>query len=332
MALFVEPPPQMMAPLMKPLFQWTFTPHPDWDRVRRRLEKVTAWPGAPRTVRVEHTTLGGVAAELLVPPVINADTTVLYLHGGGFTVGSPRTHRALAGRLAVAMKASTYVLDYRLAPEHPWPAAEQDAVAAYRALLARGIPADRIAVAGDSAGGGLALTVAITARDAGIPAPAVLGLICPGLDISQTALNALPTTSKDIVLSPPLVRSFLTAYTNGFDGLRPSGSPLHAALAGLPPIVIDTASNDLIVSQSRELAARARAAGVTVHYTEHRGLWHVFHALAGVLPQATRALRHLAQEMVRYTNPASATPIHGKNLSASVPKSGPPRILKRDSR
>lgn len=311
MALRVTPPPRLVAPVVRGLFQWAFAPAPDWIRVRRRLEAVTAWPGAPRTVRVENTTLGGVHAERLTPAETDRDVTLLYLHGGGYTVGSARTHRAIAARLASAMRATAYVLDYRLAPEHPCPAAAEDSVAAYRELLDRDIPAQRIAVAGDSAGGGLSLVVGLTAIRERLPVPGVLGLICPGVDGSREGFAALPDITRDAVLTKAMVTSFLTAYLDGLNPNVPTTvvSPLHADLAGLPPLVIDTGSDDLIVAQARDLAAKARAAGVEVHYREHPGLWHVFHALVGILPQADRAVDHFAAQLARRLGPVA--PLHG---------------------
>jgi epsilon-lactone hydrolase len=189
-------------------------------------------------------------------------------------------------------------------------------VAAYRALLDRGIPAQRIAVAGDSAGGGLSLVVGLTAVLEQLPVPGVLGLICPGVDGGPDALGSLPDVTKDAVLTKAMVTSFLTAYLDGLNPDLPTTvvSPLHADLAGLPPLVIDTGADDLIVSQARDLAAKARAAGVEVHYREHPGLWHVFHALVGILPQADRAVDDLAAQLARRINPRPGEP--GRNRSA----------------
>lgn len=302
-------PPRVLAPGVRALFSWAFAPYPDWGRVRHRLELATSWPGAPRGVRIARDTLGGVRTEVLHPPTTHGDVTLLYFHGGGYTTGSPRTHRGLAGRLATAMAATTYVIDYRLAPEHPCPAAAVDALAAYRGLLDRGVPARQIAVAGDSAGGGLALTLALDARAEGVPMPAVLGLICPGVDASPAALHGLADQTPDPILDKRLVTAFLDAYLGEGAQELPVNvvSPLHADLAGLPPMVIESASDDLIVSHARELASRARAAGVPVQYREHLGLWHVFHAMTGLMPRAGQALDDLARTMVRTIKDQPAT-------------------------
>lgn len=301
----LTPPPRLVAPVVRVLFRWAFAPQPDWIRVRQRLEAITTWPSTTSTVHRDHTTLGGVHAERLTPQQLDHDATLLYLHGGGYTVGSARTHRALAARLANKMHATAYVLDYRLSPEHPCPAAADDCLTAYRELLNRGIPAHRIAVAGDSAGGGLALVVGLSSIQQDLPVPAVLGLSCPGVDCSTEGLAQLPDTTKEAVLTKTMVNSFLTSYLLGTDPtlLAPTLSPLHSNLAGLPPLVIDTGADDLIVGQARDLVTKARAAGIEVHYREHPGLWHVFHALVGLLPQADRAVDDLAAELARRLTP-----------------------------
>lgn len=153
-------------------------------------------------------------------------------------------------------------------------------MSAYRALLDTGLPAASIVVAGDSAGGGLSLTTALNPEPPSFPYPLASGLICPGVDNSEATQAGLPDICRDAVLAKPLVTVFLSAYLNGLDPSTPVAtvSLLRADLAGLPPLVIDTGADDLIVGQARELAALARAAGIDTRYREHPGMWHVFHA------------------------------------------------------
>jgi monoterpene epsilon-lactone hydrolase len=274
--------------------RWMFAPHATWEQRRRRMELALRLPGAPRRVAISQTRLCGVPTELLRPALTDPDRVLLYFHGGGYAVGSPRTHRALVGRLAVALRAEAYVPDYRLAPEHRYPAAFDDCLAAYRGLLAAGWPADRIVVAGDSAGAGLALALGVAARERGLPLPSALGLLCPGIDLTPEGVEALPRPGREPVLTVDLLHQFGDAYAGREGCGDPGVSPLLAELAGLPPLVIDTAENDILAGQSRRLAQRARDAGVDVHYREHPGLSHGFHSLAGVLLQADRALRDVA--------------------------------------
>ncbi|MFC9998752.1 alpha/beta hydrolase [Nocardia sp. NPDC127526] len=258
---------------------WSFGPIPDWRRARKRMNAGTRYARPPRGVRVEAGSLGGVPAEILTPPGAAADAAVLYLHGGGFAVGAPPMERPTAGAIAAAMWTTVYTLDYRLAPEFPYPAAIDDAVAAYRALLDRGIPAGRIAVAGDSAGGTLTLDLALRARDEGLPAPAVLGLICPALDLSADSLAFRCDPSREPLLSPELIREFTDAYLPGMpQDRRRAVSPLYRDITGLPPIVLQSAGDDPLAGDARRFAELAAKTGAPLRHHEYRGLWHVFHA------------------------------------------------------
>jgi acetyl esterase/lipase len=276
------------------------------------MELVLRLLGSPRGVTVSQTTLGGVPSELLRPAHIEPDRVLLYFHGGGYTVGSPRTHRALVGRLATALRAEAYVPDYRLAPEHRFPAAFDDCLAAYQELLAAGWSANRIIVAGDSAGAGLALALGVAARQRGLPLPATIGLLCPGIDFTPEGFAALPRHGREPILTLDLLHQFGDAYADRSERGHPGISPLLADLTGLPPLVIDTAENDVLVGQSRRLAQRARKAGVDVRYREYAGLSHGFHSLAGVLRQADRALNQVASALSQTGKPAH----HGNTAEA----------------
>jgi epsilon-lactone hydrolase len=287
------PPVLLRAPLWL-AGRWMFSPRATWQQRRYRMELALRLLGSPRYVAVSQTRLGSVPTELLTPAHTDPDRVLLYLHGGGYTVGSPRTHRALVGQLATALRAQAYVPDYRLAPEHRFPAAFDDSLAAYQGLLATGWPANRIIVAGDSAGGGLTLALAVAARQRELPLPATIGLICPGIDLTPQALATLPQHRREPILTIDLLRQFADTYADLDERGQPGVSPLLANLTGLPPMVIDTAENDVLVDQSRRLAHRAREAGVDVRYRENAGLSHGFHSLAGNLLQAQRALDHIA--------------------------------------
>ncbi|MGX1806682.1 alpha/beta hydrolase [Nocardia sp. NPDC055321] len=272
--------------------RWIFGAAPDWVRVRRREAAATRFARAPRGVRITAGTLGGRPAEILTPAGAPADAAVLYLHGGGFTMGSPRMLRPITGLLAETMGTVVYALDYRLAPEHLYPAAIDDATTAYRDLLARGIPAERIAVAGDSAGGDLTIELGLRVRDAGLPAPAVLGSICPVLDFSAGSAAFDCDPSREPLLSPRVIAQFTDAYLPGVSQTRRRElSPLYRDITGLPPIVLHSATDDPLGGDARRFAELAAKAGAPLRHSEYRGLWHVFHALP--MPQARAAVREL---------------------------------------
>jgi epsilon-lactone hydrolase len=286
--------PLLLRPLLRRSARWTFHPAADWATIRRRVDLISRPAPLPSTVRVTAASLAGIPAEKLTPRDVDESAVLLYLHGGGFATGSSRSHRALAGRLAATCGVLTYVLDYRLAPEHPCPAAFDDVLAAYKALVRKGWPADRILVAGDSAGAALTLMLAIAARDdPDLSLPAALGLICPPVEFDARILAVRATATTDPILTPDLIARFIEAYTTGSTDLSSLALPTRD-LTGLPPMIIDAASRDILVDDARSVASRARAAGVRVHYTEHHGQGHVFHVMAGLTAHANRALDALA--------------------------------------
>jgi acetyl esterase/lipase len=266
----------------------------DWPTRRRRMElAVGGLPLPLGDVRVSPIQLDRVPAER-VAPATAGQLTLLYLHGGGYTVGSARTHRWLGARLASRLNATGYVLDYRLAPEHGYPAASDDALAAYRALVKVGKP---VVVAGDSAGGGLALSVALAARAAELPAPAAIGLLYPWLDLTAEGMAALPAAPREPMLTAELLGQFADAYVPESQRGGERVSPLRADLTGLPPIVLDACGDDLLVDQARDLADRVRSTGGRIEYREHPGAFHGYHALAPLVPGTTEAVDSFAQTL-----------------------------------
>lgn len=272
---------------------WWFSAAPDWEKVRRREAAGTRFSRAPRGVAVTAGELGGRPVEILTPADAPADAAVLYLHGGGFTMGTPQMMRPLTGLLAQAMNTTVYALDYRLAPEHTYPAAIDDTVAAYRALLARGIPAERIAVVGDSAGGDLSIELGLRLRDKRWPVPAVLGSICPVLDFSSESAAFSCGPTREPLLTPQVVRAFSEAYLPGTSQEeRRALSPMYRDITGLPPIVLHSATDDPLSGDARRFADKAAKAGVPLRHREYRGLWHVFHAMP--MRQSREAVREMA--------------------------------------
>lgn len=221
---------------------------------------------------------------------------VLYLHGGGYTVGSPGTHASLTSHLARAANCDVLVPDYRLAPEHPYPAALDDAVMAYRALLER-FPPERLVLAGDSAGGGLALCTTLALRRQGLPLPAALVLISPWVDLSLSGPSVVTLGARDPMLSKTWLQRAGDAYRGSIDDADPRVSPLFDALDGLPPMLIQVGGDEILLDDSRRLAARAQAIGVPVTLEIEDGYWHDFQVHAGVLRAADAALGRIAAFM-----------------------------------
>jgi acetyl esterase/lipase len=272
-----------------------FRPGVSWPVGRRLVEVGLSVPPPPSSTRFTRLTIAGVPCEEVRAPGAAVGTSaLLYLHGGGYVVCSPRTHRAITVAMAAAFGAPVIVPDYRLAPEHPHPAAFEDALAVWHGL---NLPPGSVAVAGDSAGGSLALELALSLPDP--DRPAALGLICPWL---QPALDAQPTrwlVPGDVLLSPDLLHRFAAAY---FDGASAS-APLDADLAGLPPVIVHTASDDTIREDGERFVGLARAAGVTVTHEQMHGFWHDAHLSAGLLAEPVRgASARMAAQLATYVS------------------------------
>lgn len=239
----------------------------------------------PRGTFIEPVTLAGRPAERVSVGASQRPRAVLYLHGGGYVLGAPKMYRALAGYLALASGAVVYTLDYRLAPEHPYPAALDDAVAAFRELATSGgYPPAQLAVAGDSAGGGLAVGVARAATDAGLR-PGALVLLSPWTDPADEDMP-----ERDFVVNKKWGRASAALYCGDADPADPGYAPMHARLDGLPPTLIHVGAREVLNAQIKRFAARSAAAGVDVRLREFPTLWHSGHMDAGLLREATEAV------------------------------------------
>ncbi|MHB6904227.1 alpha/beta hydrolase [Streptomyces sp. CB02959] len=221
--------------------------------------------------------------------------TILYFHGGGWVFGSPETALSLTGNLVARTGLGAYSPDYRLAPEHPFPAAIEDTLSAYRALLDRGEDPSAIVFAGDSAGGGLAVTTCLAARDADLPLPAAVLAFSPGTDATRTGESMDTKEGIDPIFTRAALEHTGAMYLAGADPHQPLLSPaVHADLTGLPPMLIQVGANEVLLDDSTRLAARARAAGVDVILDVTADVPHVFQSFAGVLDEADEALDRAA--------------------------------------
>jgi len=256
---------------------------------RRWLRVMSGSAPLPRDTVREQGGLGGVPAEYLRP---RAETrgVVLYLHGGAYIIGSPATHRNLTMRLARELGSGVYALDYRLAPEHPFPAAVEDVVTAYRALLDSGYAPGDISIAGDSAGGGLTLAAALKLRDEGLPQPGSLITLSPWVDLTNEQLNL---SVNDAMLKPSYGRFAAAHYVNGRSLVDPLVSPVYGDLSGLAPVLVQVGSEEMLLNDARRIVERAQAAGVHAELQVYPDMWHVFQAHAGLLPVADQALERI---------------------------------------
>jgi acetyl esterase/lipase len=250
---------------------------------------------APDDVVVTPVDAGGVPGEWVEAPEAVDDRVVLYLHGGGYHMGSLASHRLLVSRLSAEAGARVLSLDYRLAPEHPFPAAVDDAVAAYRWLLGQGVSADRVAIAGDSAGGGLTLATLLALRDAGDSLPACAVPISPWTDLEGTGESMRTRADVDIMIKPDKIKEGVDWYAAGHDLRDPYVSPLHGNYAGVPPLLIHVGDAEVLLDDAVRVAGRARAAGVDVTLEVWDEMPHVFQAFVSLLPEADQAVARIGE-------------------------------------
>ena len=260
----------------------------------RALFEQMATP-AEADIRCEPVKAGGVPAEWISAPGAARDRAVLYLHGGGYVVGSIKTHRDLMGRVSRAAKARVLGLDYRLAPEHPFPAAVDDALAAYKWMLQQDLQPSRIAVAGDSAGGGLVIATLVAIRDAKLAMPAAGVCLSPWVDLEGIGDSMKTREQADPVVRRDMLTQMATAYLGGKNVRTPLAAPLYADLKGLPPLLIQVGDAETLLDDSNRLAQRARAAGVEVKLEVWPEMIHVFQLFAGFLPERQQAVDGLGQ-------------------------------------
>ncbi|HEX2347639.1 MAG TPA: alpha/beta hydrolase [Ktedonobacterales bacterium] len=247
-----------------------------------------------RGVAITPVVAGDSPAAWLTPAGVRSDAVVYYLHGGGYTFGSMTTYRDLLERLTRQTRTRALWLDYRLAPECPFPAAVEDALSGYRWLLEQGVRPERIVVAGESAGGGLALATLLAARDAGLPLPAGAALASPWTDLTGGSATAVTRADVDPMLVGAHIAEGGRRYLAGADPHNPLASPLFADLRGLPPLLIHVGDCEVLLDDSRKLAERARQAGVAVTLRIWDGMFHAF-PLFTFLPEACEAVDEMAE-------------------------------------
>lgn len=300
----------------------TLKPHVSVERARmhaassiRRQRVPAGWRLIVRE-RLGDAPLRGEWLERLDNAARAAPTrTILYCHGGGYYFCSPASHRALVFALAARSGARTFSLDYRLAPEHPFPAALDDAVAAYRRLLADGTSADSIVIAGDSAGGGLALATLVALRDAGDPLPAAAVLFSPWTDLAATGGTLESNDGIDPMFCGASIARAAQFYVGDSDPTHPYLSPLYADLHGLPPLLLQASSTEVLLDDTRRVAERARAAGVPVECEIWSKMPHVWQLWTPFVPEATQALERAAQFVRAHARERAARPLEVDSMA-----------------
>jgi acetyl esterase/lipase len=274
-------------------------PDASFAEQRESLEQLVAMAPPLTDVQCAAVDAGGVPAEWVTAAGARDDHAILYLHGGGYCIGSITTHRALAADLSRAAAARVLLIDYRLGPEHVFPAAVEDATAAYRYLIGSGIRTTRAAIAGDSAGGGLTVAALLALRDAGDGLPAAGVCLSPWLDLTMSGASMDSKAALDPMVQRDRLQRLADAYLGKADAKHPLASPLFADLHGLPPLLVHVGTAETLLDDSTRFAPRARSADVDVTLDIWDDMIHVWHAFGAVLPESGQAIERIAAFLQR---------------------------------
>jgi epsilon-lactone hydrolase len=264
---------------------------------RLMVELLTAGARPPTGTRYERVTVAGVPVERVQPPHTSTNRTMIYLHGGAYALGSAKGYRGLVAQVAAATGMTALVPDYSRAPEAQYPVALEEMVAVYARLLEDGLDPKTTVIAGDSAGGGLTLALAMALRDRGIALPAALGLICPWADLALD-IDGMRPVLRDPLILPSMCAEWAPRYVGSADPRLPGISPVYGDMTGLPPIVMQTAGDDPISADADKIeTACATSTTALLHHRRFDNMWHDFHLQVSLLPQARDAVVELGAKM-----------------------------------
>jgi epsilon-lactone hydrolase len=283
-------------------------PKASLEERRRRAAAAARWvPNPPPEIKRVTVDAGGVAAEWVTAPVSQHDRQILYLHGGGYVIGSPSLYRHLTWRLASVARARLLAADYRLAPEHPFPAALDDAMATYKWMLAEGADPRQVAVIGDSAGGGLAFALLLRCRDEGrVPLPAAAVALSPWTDLALTGASLHRNAGADPFVDANGIPPIAEYYLAGADPRHPYASPLYGDPTGLPPALIQVGSDEVLLDDATRIADRWRAAECEVVLEIWPRMPHVWHLFASMMPEARGAITRIGAFVRKRTTVTTA--------------------------
>jgi len=266
---------------------------PTLEEQRSSMSQMAEMASVPEGVSVTETYAGGCRAYWHDPAGGARDRVILYVHGGGYVLGSPKSHERLVGHLARAAGCRALNLDYRLAPEHPHPAAVEDATAAYRWLLAQGYRPEHVGISGDSAGGGLTLATLLSIKESGLPQPAAAAPLSPWTDLEMLGASMTTNAKRDVLVHAEGLRGLAAMFLGASSPRAPLAAPLHGDYYGVAPIYIQVGGDETLLDDSTRLVERARSAGAEVVLDVFPEMQHVFQMSVGRMPEATDAVQRL---------------------------------------
>jgi len=264
---------------------------------RNRLEHFAGTFRVPKTVRIESARINQISVEWIIPDNYIGDVVIMYMHGGAYCAGSLNTHRAFLGRLALACGCKVLNIDYRLAPENPFPAALDDVFAAYNYLM-KTFPERKIVFAGDSAGGGLSIALAMKLRDEKIALPAACVLMAPWVDLSCDNATYQSVGKKDVLLNQKRLKQNARMYAGPEDIRHSYISPVYGNLSGLPPVLIQVGTHDMLLGEAQLLAERLESAGTAVTFEVWPKMMHGWQVLGNLIPESRWAIQKIAEFII----------------------------------
>jgi epsilon-lactone hydrolase len=247
----------------------------------------------PKGVEIEKIDIDGILAVWIRPSNVDSDKVVLHLHGGGYVTGGIDSHQIMCIPMAQSLQLNMLLPEYRLAPEHPFPAALDGALKVYRWLLAQGYKPGDIILSGDSAGGGLSVATVLALRDAAVPLPAAVVCMSPWTDLTLKGQSYITQAETEVMLKTDVLREWALCYTDEANLGNPLISPVYADFHGFPPLLIQVGSEEILLDDARLLAEKAKADGVDVTLKVWDGLWHVWHALGNLIPESRQAFEEI---------------------------------------
>ena len=286
--------------LSKRVIGSSLDPNTTIDEMRLGLEKATKLSILPAKTNVDKISYNNVSAEWISTTYSDDKNAVLYLHGGGYNIGSPRTHREFAAHISNASRAMVLLPDYRLAPENPFPAGLEDAISSYQYLLDKGYQNSKIAIAGESAGGGLTLATCLALRERNISLPSSLACLSPWTDLEMKGDSIKTLADRDPMLKLASLETMASNYTGTNDSKLPLISPIHADYKDLPPMLIHVGSDEILLDDSRRVAYKAKQDGVDVTLKIYDGMWHFFHVFYRLMPESKAATKEVGAFIHHY--------------------------------
>jgi acetyl esterase/lipase len=262
----------------------------------RRMQQI------PQGVEVKRFEADGIPAAWVIPPDAGRDKVILHLHGGGYVLGGIESSQAMCILMAQILKMKVALPEYRLAPEHPFPAAVEDAVKVYRWLLTQGYEAKNIILSGDSAGGGLSLAAAMSLRDAGMSLPGAVVCMSPWADLTFKGKSYITKEKAEPILREDVLRMWAAAYSGGENPSHPLISPVYGNFRAFPPLLIQVGGDEILLDDSVMLAEKAKSDGANVTLKVWDGMWHVWQALAGLIPESQQAFEQMGDFLKIYDN------------------------------